>query len=77
MLRGMMVRGLCVAVGLLVFTAGCLSLGGKTTHVHESVENSGRIAALEARVAELESALAKTGVPVTASAPSEGNAFAR
>ncbi len=61
MLRGTFAKIMLLGGFLLSFTAGCLSLGGKTstTHVHDNPETQGRIATLEARVAELEAALGK------------------
>jgi hypothetical protein len=79
MLRASITRLLLVVpIALLAFTAGCLSLGGRTTHVHDSPESAARIAALEARVAELEASIGRSSIPATANANStEGSAFAR
>lgn len=48
--------GIVVALSLLFTTTGCLSLGGKTTYVHEKPETAGRLSALETRVSALEQA---------------------
>jgi hypothetical protein len=39
---------------LLGATAGCLSLGGRTTYVHEKPETKARLRALEIRIDALE-----------------------
>lgn len=46
----------CAAILFLApaLTTGCLSLGGKTTHVHENPETEARILNVEARLAALE-----------------------
>jgi hypothetical protein len=44
---------LIIALAPAVFS-GCLSLGGRTTHVHESPETAHRIEMLESRVTALE-----------------------
>ena len=49
----------CVLMSLVLLAialplTGCLSLGGKTTHVHEDPETSGRVSSLENRVSALE-----------------------
>jgi hypothetical protein len=41
---------LLIAALLLSATVGCLSLGGRTTHVQEKPETEGRLRALETRV---------------------------
>lgn len=41
-------------------TCGCLSLGGRTTHVHDNPGTLQRISALEQRVSTLEQALRLT-----------------
>jgi hypothetical protein len=46
-----------VALSSLVTMTGCLSLGGKTTYVHEKPETAGRLTALETRVSALERAM--------------------
>jgi hypothetical protein len=51
---------------LLAGTTGCLSLGTKTTHVHDNPETETRISALERRVGTLEQAL--SGGTVTSEA---------
>ncbi len=48
--------GIVVALTFLVTATGCLSLGGKTTYVHEKPETAGRLTALETRVSALEQA---------------------
>ena len=52
---------------LALLTAGCLSLGGKTTYVQENPETATRLSSLEARVSALEHAL--SGPPSPAAAP--------
>ncbi len=54
----------CMLVGLLPL-AGCLNLGGKTTHVHETPETKSRLSALETRVGALEQAFSTTGIPTS------------
>jgi hypothetical protein len=46
--------GLLLAVIVMSMTAGCLSLGGKTTYVSSNQETEARIAALENRINALE-----------------------
>lgn len=46
--------GLLLAVLIMSMTAGCLSLGGKTTYVGNNQETEARIAALENRINALE-----------------------
>lgn len=53
----------------LATAAGCLSLGGTTTHVHEDPGLKGRVSSLESRVSVLEEALQGSSNPSQASAP--------
>lgn len=60
--------GWVVALIFLPGMAGCLSLGGKTTHIHEKPETQGRISALETRVWALEQTLHGSAAPVSSTA---------
>jgi hypothetical protein len=51
---------------IILLTAGCLSLGGKTTYVQESPETATRLSSLEARVSALELSLSGPPSPATA-----------
>jgi hypothetical protein len=66
--RGLRNHVLLLASALAMLTAGCLSLGGKTTYVQESPETATRLSSLEARVSALEQALGGH-VPSAAPAP--------
>jgi hypothetical protein len=56
-----------LACALAPLTAGCLSLGGKTTYVQESPETATRLTSLEARVSALEQTLSGPPLPNAAS----------
>jgi hypothetical protein len=55
-----------LAGALLLLTAGCLSLGGKTTYVQESADTPNRLSSLEARVSALEQTLSSDPSPTAA-----------
>ena len=48
---------LALCVLALPLVTGCLSLGGRTTHVHDNPDTAQRISLLEHRVGTLEQAL--------------------
>jgi hypothetical protein len=50
--------------GLLAATGGCLSLGGKTTYVHEAPITESRLLGLETRVSALEQAVVSRSTPL-------------
>ena len=52
-------RMVVFVVSAVTLGAGCLNLGGRTTHVHDNPETNGRIAALEERVSSLEQAFTR------------------
>jgi hypothetical protein len=56
-----------LASALALLTAGCLSLGGKTTYVQESPETATRLSSLEARLSALEQALSGAPSPAVPS----------
>jgi hypothetical protein len=55
--------------GLLATTGGCLSLGGKTTYVHEAPITESRLLGLETRVSALEQALVSRSTPLPSHEP--------
>ena len=60
--HGKRVLGLILASVATIAVPGCLSLGGKTTHVNQDPETVHRIAALEVRVRALEEMLSSPPV---------------
>ena len=48
---------LTLAGAVLLSTAGCLNLGGRTTYVQEGAETTARLTSLEYRVSQLERSL--------------------
>ncbi len=55
---------LLLVSGFIVTSAGCLSLGGRTTNVHDNPQTNARLSALETRVNALEQALRTTSVEI-------------
>jgi hypothetical protein len=51
----------CVFVLVLGTISGCLSLGTKTTHVHDNPDTKNRIDAMEQRLSALEQMFVKEG----------------
>jgi hypothetical protein len=66
-LRDLLRNRYLLVCALVLLTAGCLSLGGKTTYVQENPETTVRLSSLESRVSALEHAL--SGPPSPAAAP--------
>jgi|GEM_PF-4487955 len=48
-----------LAAGVLSLGSGCLSLGGRETHVHDNPETNARISALETRISALEQVITR------------------
>jgi hypothetical protein len=63
--------GALFAAFILLATAGCLSVGGKT-YTTDSPDTDKRLSALETRVGVLERALIGVQVPAGAPVPAEG-----